>query len=934
MALIAGEVGGGSSLRPGRPSTRPSTRGRSILIGERKLHVRGATYGTFAPWGGVALPPPERVRADLEAMAQAGVNAVRVYEPPPIWLLDLAQTLEMKVMVGLAWEQHVAFLDDPRRAQRIVQHVGRQVQRCEGHPAILCYALGNEIPAAIVRWHGKHRIERFLEALYWEGKRNDPDGLFTYVNYPSTEYLQLPFLDVAAFNVFLEQEAAFESYLARLQNLAGDRPLLIAEIGIDSRRNGPGVQARTLLWQVRHAFGTGAAGVFVFSWTDEWHRGGHEVGDWDFGLVDRARRPKPALAAVSEAFSRVPLHREGPWPKISVVICTHNGQRTLPECLARVNALAYPDFETSVVCDGSSDRSAQIAEQGGALVVQTAHRGLSHARNIGIALAKGEIVAFLDDDAYPDADWLHYLAAAFADERCAGVGGPNIPPEEASLTADCVAAAPGGPIHVLISDREAEHVPGCNMAFRKSVLEQVGGFDERFRVAGDDVDLCWRLQKAGMRLGFSAGAVVMHRRRDSVRRYLKQQYGYGRAEALLERKWPAHYNRAGASRWSGRIYDQPASSLPGRRPLIRYGTWGGGLFQSIYDPPPSTLRCALQAPESLLLLALLAAVAALGTLWRPLLLLGAPAFAVVLCWVAGQALIAGWAANPPVPGRSAAETLRRRGVTALLHLLQPFARLGGRLRGGLSPWRRRLRPRLASPRPRTVEAWSERWQEPQTRIQSLQDALAAQGAFVRSGGPFDRFDLHVRSGPLGGVKVRIAVEEHGAGRQLLRAKIWPLASTGGLVVACTLALLAASAWREGHASFGIAFLVALAALVGIAAEGTGSATGLAIAEIGRLGARPERALEPQAQLHSETAARMLEGTPRTERAPTLAPRRTLAFQRVPLLERAAARERASTLERASVAESEPPLERGSALEPNGVLRDRAAVRMREGGELR
>ncbi len=112
------------------------------------------------------------------------------------------------------------------------------MRACEGHPAILCYAIGNEIPAPIVRWHGKREVERFLERLYWEAKAADPEGLFTYVNYPSTEYLELPFLDLTAFNVFLEDERTFESYLARLQNLSGDRPLLITEVGIDSRRNG------------------------------------------------------------------------------------------------------------------------------------------------------------------------------------------------------------------------------------------------------------------------------------------------------------------------------------------------------------------------------------------------------------------------------------------------------------------------------------------------------------------------------------------------------------------------------------------------------------------------------------------------------------------------------------------------------------------------
>jgi len=806
------------------------------------LHVRGATYGTFRSIDGWSLPSPKQVNADFEAMAAAGVNSLRTYEPPPAWMLDMAQAHGLKVMVGLAWEQHVAFLDDPGRADAIVARVAAQVRSCGAHPAILCYAVGNEIPAAIVRWHGKREIERFLERLHWEAKAEDPDALFAYVNYPSTEYLELPFLDLTCFNVFLEDERTYESYLARLQNLSGDRPLLITEVGIDSRRNGGAAQAKALEWQVRHAFGTGAAGVFVFAWTDEWHRGGHEVTDWDFGLVDRQRRPKPALAAVRDAFAAAPFSASGRWPPVSVVVCTHNGQSTLTECLARLTTLTYPDFEVIVVSDGSSDASAEIAKSHGVRLVETAHRGLSHARNVGIANASGEIVAFLDDDAYPDHDWLYYIAASLRANGYAGVGGPNIAPDDDGLVAECVAAAPGGPIHVLISDREAEHLPGCNMAFRKSALEEIGGFDERFRVAGDDVDVCWRLQESGRTLGFSAGAVVMHRRRDSLRRYLRQQYGYGEAEALLERKWPSRYNRAGSSRWSGRIYDSPAAGPARRRPMIRYGTWGEGLFQSIYEPAPGTFSSFLLAPESLLLIGALGVVSALSTLWSPLLLT-LPAFCVGAIAVFSRAFLSGWAANPAVPGRSGLETLQRRDLTALLFFLQPVARLAGRLRRGLSPWRRRLRPGAAWPRPRTVEVWSESWQQPQSRLQQLQDSLAARGGLVRSGGPFDRWDLELRAGPLGGVKIRTAVEEHGSGRQLLRARIWPRATGRGFAAVIALAVLTVYALLEGQLGIGTTLAIGLVALVAFGIEGTGTALSLAISQLRRM---EEDAGRPQA----------------------------------------------------------------------------------------
>ena len=179
-------------------------------------------------------------------------------------------------MVGLAWEQHVTFLDDKKLCANIVRSVKAGVKRCARHPALLCFSIGNEIPSSVVRWHGHGAIEGFLKSLYKMVKREDSKALVTYVNYPTTEYLQLGFLDFLCFNVYLEEPVKLELYLARLQNIAGDKPLVMAEIGLDSRRNGEEAQAETLSWQVRSVFTCGCAGMFVYAWTDEWHRGGSE----------------------------------------------------------------------------------------------------------------------------------------------------------------------------------------------------------------------------------------------------------------------------------------------------------------------------------------------------------------------------------------------------------------------------------------------------------------------------------------------------------------------------------------------------------------------------------------------------------------------------------------------------------------------------------
>src|SRR5439155_4950976 len=146
---------------------------------------------------------------------------------------------------------------------------------------------------------------------------------------------------------------------------AGERPLLMSEIGLDSRRNGEPVQARVLDWQVRTAFAAGCAGAFVYAWTDEWYRAGADVDDWDFGLTSRKRRPKPALRAVRDAFANVPLATDQAWPRVSVVICTYNGSRTIRDCLEGVSQLQYPNFEIIVVDDGSTDATAAIAREYG-----------------------------------------------------------------------------------------------------------------------------------------------------------------------------------------------------------------------------------------------------------------------------------------------------------------------------------------------------------------------------------------------------------------------------------------------------------------------------------------------------------------------------------------------------------------------------------------
>jgi len=792
-------------------------RGRSLYLGDEKLDLCGVTYGTFEDGG---YPPRSVVAHDFALMATHGINCVRVYTAPPRWLLDQAYASGLFVMVGLAWEQHVAFLGR-RRARSIVAGVRAAVRELAGHPAVICFAVGNEIPASIVRWYGRRRVERFIRRLCRAVRREDPDALVTYVNYPSTEYLDLPFLDICCFNVFLEKPAEYEAYLARLQNVADERPLVLTELGLDSLRNGLEAQAQVVEWKVREAYASGAAGAFVFAWTDEWHRGGAEIDDWDFGLVDRDREPKPALAAARRAFAELPTRPDSRWPRISVVICAYNAEGTIEECLEGVHAVEYPDFETIIVDDGSTDATAQLAAQFDVRVIGTENGGLSAARNVGLGVATGEIVAYLDSDAFPDPHWLTHLALAFQRYDYAGVGGPNITPPEDDWIAQCVSASPGGPIHVLVSDREAEHIPGCNMAFRRAALEEVGGFDAQYRAAGDDVDACWKILDRGWTLGYSAGAVVWHHPRGSVRGYLKQQYYYGRAEALLERKWPDRYNDGGHLTWTGRVYGNGRRF--GRNWRVYHGTWGAGLFQSLDERrPPHALKCVPMLPEWYLVIGALAALSSLAFLWTGML----PTLGLLAVAVAVPVIDAVLHARRTAAARIRLPRLERAKLIAVLvslRLAQPVARLVGRLRHGLTPWRRRGLTGFKIPRPRTLTVWSEEWRMPESWLQRAEEALERRGIPTRRGGPYDRWELELRGGVFAAVRMRMAIEEHGAGRQQLLCRVWP---RSGSVTALTIVLLSALAAGAALDTAWIA-CVALAAtaltLVALAIRASGHA---------------------------------------------------------------------------------------------------------------
>jgi GT2 family glycosyltransferase len=711
-------------------------RGKYIYDGVDKFFARGVSYGPFAPNSrGERYPEPERADADFTLIRDLDANLVRTYVPPPSWMFDLAIKHGLRLMVGMPWPFHMAFLDSREMMRDIRKTIREGVQQMRQFAeAIFAYSLGNEIRSDIVRWHGPPATSRFLAELYEIGKQNDPDGLFTYSNYPSSEYLDLSFLDFVSFNVYLHQEVDFRRYLTHLLAATRDRPLILSETGMDTVREGEAHQAKLLAWQGRAALELGLSGFIVFAFTDEWHTGGAEITDWDFGLVTRERKPKRAFNAVAEVFKSAlpPALKEA--PQASVVVAAYNAAATLGRCLESLKGLNYPDYETIVVDDGSADGSAKIAEEAGVRVMRLEHRGLGAARNAGIAAANGRIIAFIDADAAADRDWLYHLVEAIGRTDAPAVGGQNFAPLNHSAIVSAISAAPGGPREVRHGADQLEQVCGCSMALDRSKFATAEIFDPVFTTAGDDVDFSWYLREQGNPIAYAPGAVVIHERRSTIGAYLKQQRGYGRAEGLLFRKYPnrngVHDSVYGGGGWLAEWF--------GAGPRVYYGALGRGLFQTVY--PGAPLPLAAQLPLTIGWLWIAVALVLAGRFDRLFGVIGWTGLGVsMLCASAGAAL----ATRDPAHGAG------RRAVLAILWLIGPLVRGWARWRAkssfrpdasGAPQW---VRAALEGKIVLVPAAGKQEPSPPEKIVEAMRTALIRRGLTVARGDGYTEYDLEI-----------------------------------------------------------------------------------------------------------------------------------------------------------------------------------------------
>jgi glycosyltransferase involved in cell wall biosynthesis len=226
----------------------------------------------------------------------------------------------------------------------------------------------------------------------------------------------------------------------------------------------------------------------------------------------------------------------------SVIVCVRNGETTIGGQLAALAALDYPDpWELVVVDNGSTDATREVVSQWRArlpqlrIVPANERPGLAYARNVGVAAATGQLLAFCDADDVADPRWLSELIAG---ARHADIVGGRL--EVELLNTELARRWRGLLESDLSRPMVLDYLPyavGANFAVHREAFERVGGCDEAFRFCGDDVDLSWRIQRGGGRLTFREEAIMHYRLRPDLSGLMRQRYRYGHAEGLLRTKF-------------------------------------------------------------------------------------------------------------------------------------------------------------------------------------------------------------------------------------------------------------------------------------------------------------------------------------------------------------------------------------------------------------
>lgn len=220
---------------------------------------------------------------------------------------------------------------------------------------------------------------------------------------------------------------------------------------------------------------------------------------------------------------------------ISVIIITRNEEKNIRGCLDSLTRVDYPQdrFEVLVI-DSSTDATPEIVSEYKGIRLVRSEKGFSQQRNTGIKAASYDILAFVDADGFVSRDWLKAIHSAFQNEKITAIGGNGFPPPGTGyfgLCVSCIGHPAGGAIgfdaNVTRTEQGVEFVPGCNFAFKKQVLEDVGEFDPFFYDGGEDIDFSKRLKQKGYYIDYIPNLTFYHKPRRTLPEYIKWNIDVG-----------------------------------------------------------------------------------------------------------------------------------------------------------------------------------------------------------------------------------------------------------------------------------------------------------------------------------------------------------------------------------------------------------------------
>lgn len=226
--------------------------------------------------------------------------------------------------------------------------------------------------------------------------------------------------------------------------------------------------------------------------------------------------------------------------KISIIIPVKEVNDYIRQAMEHYAHLEYENYEILIFPDCPSDESFPNTK-----IIPSGEVGPADKRDMALQYAGGEIFAFIDDDAYPRADWLKNAVKIFEDSQVGAVGGPAVTaPEDnawqqasGKVYESFLCSGEYNYRYLPKAEREVDDLPSVNLIVRRDIFEQIGGFDSNY-YPGEDTKLCLDIVESGKKIIYSPEVLVYHHRRRMFKQHLKQATNYAKHRGYFAKALP------------------------------------------------------------------------------------------------------------------------------------------------------------------------------------------------------------------------------------------------------------------------------------------------------------------------------------------------------------------------------------------------------------